>query len=261
MMKKKDKAAKAEKIVKAPKKAGSDKAVKSEKPAKAVKASKKAEGAAAKRVKALPERVSMKPGSYLAPLPVTMISCAGKEGRPNIMTVAWNGTINSDPPMLSVSIRKDRYSHALISETREFVLNVPDRRLAKATDYCGVKSFREVDKFAELKLTAEPMDELRYAPAIAEAPLSLACKVTQILELPSHDLFLAEITGVRVRRDLLDEKGALRLEDAELITYVHGQYHKVGSWLGFFGWSLAKPEVYQRRRKERGAARGKSKKR
>lgn len=203
-------------------------------------------------------RVDLKAGNYLAPLPATLLSTGVGGERPNIMTVAWNGTVCSDPPMVSVSVTKARYSHRLLTESGEFVLNIPDRTLARATDFCGVKSFRDCDKFAELKLTAEAMDGLLSAPAIAEAPLSLGCKIRKQLELGSHDLFIGEIISVRARADLIDEKGALHLEKAGLFTYVHGQYYELGDWLGFFGWSVAKPEVLHRRRKEALALRKKA---
>lgn len=196
------------------------------------------------------ERITMDVGNYLAPVPCCMLSSGRPGERPNIMTVAWCGTVNSKPPMISVSITKSRYSHDLVSETGEFVLNIPDIDLAKACDYCGVKSFREVDKFAALGLTPEAMEGLEVARAIKEAPLSLGCKLRHTLELGSHDLFIAEIVSLRVRADLLDKKGALHLEKAGLLAYVHGQYFALGKWLGFFGWSVAAPSVLTRRQRE-----------
>lgn len=195
-------------------------------------------------------RRRMKVGNYLSPLPATLLSSAIEGERPNIMTVAWNGTVCSDPPMISVSVTKARYSHHLLVESGEFVINVPDLALAKATDFCGVKSFRDCDKFEELKLTPVPMEGLEFAPAIAEAPLSLGCKIRKRLELGSHDLFIGEIVHVLAREDLIDDKGALHLEDSGLFAYVHGQYYELGDWLGFFGWSVAKPDVLSRRRRE-----------
>lgn len=196
------------------------------------------------------ERISMDVGNYLAPVPCCMLSSGRPGERPNIMTVAWCGTVNSKPPMISVSITKSRYSHDLVSETGEFVLNITDIALAKACDYCGVKSFREVDKFAALGLTPEAIEGLDVARAIKEAPLSLGCKLRHTLELGSHDLFIAEIVSLRVRADLLDKKGALHLEKAGLLAYVHGQYFALGKWLGFFGWSVAAPSVLTRRQRE-----------
>lgn len=196
------------------------------------------------------KRIEMRTGNYLSPVPATLLSTAVKGERPNIMTVAWNGTVCSDPPMISVSVTKDRYTHRLLTESGEFVLNIPNLDLAKATDFCGVKSFRDCDKFAELELTPEAMRGLDAAPAIAEAPLSLGCKIRKRVELGSHDLFIGEIVSVRAREELIDEKGALHLEDAGLFSYVHGQYYKLGDWLGFFGWSVAKPDVLKRRRLE-----------
>ena len=196
------------------------------------------------------KRIPFEPANYLAPLPVCLLSTAAKDGPPNIMTVAWNGTVNSRPPMISVSVTKERYSHALLMDSKEFCLNVPDLSLAKATDYCGVKSFREVDKFKELSLTPELIEPLQYAPSIKEAPISLACKLHEVVELGSHDLFIGEIVGVRIWESLFDKKGALHLEDAGLIAYVHGEYFSLGDWLGFFGWSVARPEVLRKRQKE-----------
>ncbi len=197
-------------------------------------------------------------GNYLSPLPVTLVSSQKAGDRPNALTIAWNGIINSKPPMVSISLQRTRYSYQTIKETGEFVVNVPDLSLAKALDYCGVKSYRDTDKFQDLDLHTEPMQGLDQAPAIVEAPLSLGCKLRDIHELGSHDLFLGEIISIRARSSLIDDQGALRLEDAGLICYVHGEYFGLGDWLGFFGWSIAKDEVLKRRAK---AARVREKKR
>ena len=195
------------------------------------------------------EYVSMNPSTMLNPTPVVLVSCAEK-GRPEIrdlVTVAWAGTVNSDPPMVSVSLRKERYSHGLISSSGEFVVNLVDEALAKATDFCGVRSGRDLDKASELGLTLLPADGMDAAPRVDGAPASLSCKVRQVIPLGSHDMFLAEVTGVTVRKDLIDEKGALHLERAGLVAYSHGLYHKLGDVMGFFGWSVARPEVYEKR--------------
>ena len=193
--------------------------------------------------------VSLSPSTMLNPTPVVLVSCAEK-GRPenrDMVTVAWAGTVNSEPPMVSVSLRKERYSHDLIEGSGEFVVNLVDEALAKATDFCGVRSGRDTDKAKELGLTLLPADGLETAPRVDGAPVSLHCKVKQVLELGSHDMFLGEVVGVSVRKDLLDEKDALHLEKANLVAYSHGLYHKLGDVMGFFGWSVARPEVYEKR--------------
>ena len=195
------------------------------------------------------EYVTLNPSTMLCPTPVVLVSCADRE-HPEIrdlVTVAWAGTVNSEPPMLSVSLRKERYSHGLISRSGEFVVNLVDEGLVKATDFCGVKSGRDIDKAKELGLTLVPAEGMEAAPRVDGAPVSLSCKVKQVLELGSHDMFLAEIVAVTVRKDLLDEKGALHLEKAGMIAYSHGLYQRVGQVLGFFGYSVARPEVLAKR--------------
>ena len=195
------------------------------------------------------EYVSMNPSTMLNPTPVVLVSCAQKD-HPEIrdmVTVAWAGTVNSEPPMVSVSLRKERYSHGLISSSGEFVVNLVDEALAKATDFCGVKSGRDTDKAKETGLALVPAKGMEVAPRVDGAPVSLSCKVKQVLPLGSHDMFLAEVTEVSVRKDLLDEKGALHLEKAGLVAYSHGLYHRLGEVMGFFGWSVARPEVFEKR--------------
>lgn len=189
----------------------------------------------------------LNPTTLLAPVPVVMVSCALPDGKPNIVTVAWIGTVCSKPPMVSISLKPERFSHGLIQSTGEFVVNLVDRQLVKAADYCGVRSGRDVDKFAVNRLTAFPADGLDHAPLIAESPVSLSCKVRQVLQLGSHDLFLAEIVAVRVQDQLLDATGALHMDQANLVCYNHGKYQLVGDTLGFFGYAVAKPEVYRKR--------------
>ena len=198
------------------------------------------------------EYVSLNPSTMLNPTPVVLVSCAEK-GNPekrDLVTVAWAGTVNSEPPMVSVSLRKERYSHGLISASGEFVVNLVDEGLARATDFCGVRSGRDIDKAAELGLTLTEAEGLEAAPRVDGAPVSLACRVRQVLELGSHDMFIGEVVAVSVRKDLLDEKGALHLEKAGLITYSHGLYHQLGKVTGFFGWSVARSEVLEKRMKE-----------
>ncbi len=192
------------------------------------------------------------PCTLLSPVPAVMVSCRGvkEEDKPNIVTVAWAGTVNSTPPMVSVSIRKERFSHALVKESGEFVVNLVDEQRCHALDFCGVRSGRDVDKFEHCKLTPMPALNLQYAPAIAECPAYLACKVRQVLELGSHDMFIGEVVGVQVRDDLFAQDGSLHLEKAGLVAYNHGVYQRTAEVLGFFGYSVARPEVLARRMKQ-----------
>ena len=191
------------------------------------------------------------PCTLLSPVPAVMVSCCGTaEGaRPNIITIAWAGTVNSDPPMVSVSVRKERFSHDLIARSGEFVVNLVDEARCRALDYCGVRSGRDTDKFADMGLTATPALHMQYAPAIAECPAYLACKVERVVELGSHDMFIGQVVGVQVRDDLFDPDGSLHLERAGLVGYCHGVYQKPEHVLGFFGYSVARPEVLERRMK------------
>lgn len=191
------------------------------------------------------------PCTMLVPVPAVMVSCRGTEAaaKPNIITVAWAGTVNSDPPMVSISVRKERYSHGLIAGSGEFVVNLVDEKLCRACDYCGVKSGRSVDKFAEMKLQPMPALGMAHAPAIAGAPATLSCKVRRVLELGSHDMFLGEVIAVQVRDDLFAPDGSLHLESAGLVAYNHGVYQRTAEVLGFFGYSVARPEVFERRMK------------
>ncbi len=182
---------------------------------------------------------SWKPGNMLYPVPVVMISCGKKDETPNIITVAWAGTICSDPVMVSISVRKERHSHSIIKETGEFVINLVTKDLTFATDYCGVKSGRDVDKFKEMKLTPINIEGVE-CPAIAESPLNLACKVKEIKELGSHDMFIAEVTGVTVDEKYMAESGKFELNSANLVAYSHGEYFELGEKLGKFGYSVKK---------------------
>lgn len=180
-----------------------------------------------------------KPGNMLYPLPVVMVSVADKEGKQNIITIAWAGTICSNPPMVSISVRPERYSYDVIKETGEFVINLTTKDLVYATDYCGVKSGRDVDKFKEMGLTALPGKEVN-APLIAESPVNIECKVTQVIPLGSHDMFLAEVVAVHVDEKYIDEKGKFHLDKAEPVAYSHGDYLATGELLGTFGYSVKK---------------------
>lgn len=178
-----------------------------------------------------------KPGNMLYPLPVVMVSVADKEGKSNIITIAWAGTICSNPPMVSISVRPERYSYGILKETGEFVINLTTKDLTYATDYCGVKSGRDVDKFQEMGLTALSGKEVK-APLIAESPVNIECKVTQVIPLGSHDMFLAEVVAVHVDEKYIDEKGKFHLDKAEPIAYSHGDYLATGELLGTFGYSV-----------------------
>lgn len=186
-----------------------------------------------------------KPSTLLNPVPVVMVTCADNEGKANIITLAWAGTVNSEPPMLSISVRKERYSHRLISEKGQFAVNLTTQKLAYATDLCGVKSGRDVDKFQAAGLTAEKASVIDV-PIIKESPVSLECVVKNVLELGSHDMFIAEIVAVDVQDEFIDAKGKLSLEKASVIAYSHGKYWTLGNELGFFGYSVAKRKNIKR---------------
>lgn len=187
-----------------------------------------------------------KPGNMLYPLPAVMVSCQRKDEKPNIITVAWAGTVCSDPAMVSVSIRPERYSYDIIRETGEFVINLTTRRLAAAADYCGVRSGRDVDKFEEMHLTPVPSRKIA-APGILESPVNIECKVKQILQLGSHDMFLAEVVGVNVTEECMDEKGRLLLNETGLVAYSHGRYFSLGECVGTFGYSVRKKKTEKAR--------------
>lgn len=181
-----------------------------------------------------------KPGNMLYPVPVVMVSC-GREGeKPNIVTVAWTGTICSDPVMVSISVRPERYSYNIIKETGEFAINLTTKELVRATDWCGVKSGRDVDKFKEMELTAAKAKHLSQAPIIAESPVNLECRVTEIRELGSHHMFLAEVVGVQVSEKYMNESGKFELNSTDLVAYSHGEYFVLGEKIGKFGYSVKK---------------------
>ena len=190
--------------------------------------------------------VPLNPGALLAPVPCVMVSCARAGEKPNIITLAWVGTVNSDPPMCSISVRKERYSHAIIRESGEFVINLCGEDQLKSMDYCGVKSGRDEDKFFACGLTPAPVPGFA-APAVKECPLYLACRVQSVQELGSHDLFLGKVEAVGVKPDIMDEAGRIDYGKARLVAYNHGVYYALGNALGFFGYSVAAPDVLRRR--------------
>lgn len=204
-------------------------------------------------------KIKWKGGTLLAPLPAVMVSCGNME-KPNIITIGWTGIINSDLPKTYVSIRPSRYSHTLIKESGKFVINLTTEALARATDYCGVRSGRDHDKFAECKLTAVPAYELDDTPVIAESPISLECRVTDVIPLGTHDMFMADIVSVDIDPSLVDAKGALHMDAAKLIAYAHGEYFALGKKLGDFGYSVRKKSTIKRRAAAKRTASPKKKK-
>jgi flavin reductase (DIM6/NTAB) family NADH-FMN oxidoreductase RutF len=184
-------------------------------------------------------KLMWKPGTMLYPTPSVMVSCRNAQGENNIITIAWTGIICSDPAMLYISVRPERHSYQMIKETGEFVVNIPNSKLAFAVDYCGVKSGKSVNKFEHLKLTAAKSN-LVAAPFIDECPVNLECKVKDIVKLGTHDMFIAEIMCVNVDEKLLDSSGKLHLNKADLICYNHGEYRTLGKSLGTFGYSVKK---------------------
>lgn len=180
-----------------------------------------------------------KAGNMLYPLPAVMVSVTDGQGHDNIITVAWAGTVCTNPAMLSISVRPERYSHKMLLDTGEFVVNLTTEQLAYATDYCGVKSGRDVDKFKEMKLTKEPAAQVK-APMIGESPVNIECRVIERRELGSHDMFLAEVLCVHADEAYLDESGKFDLSLAKPIVYDHGSYYSLGKKLGTFGYSIRK---------------------
>lgn len=183
-------------------------------------------------------KVTWKPATLLSPLPAALVSCGTVE-EPNVLTIAWTGIINSSPAMTYVSIRPERWSHHIISESGEFVINVTNDSLVRAADFCGVRSGKDTDKFAEMKLTALPASKVS-APLIAQSPLSLECKVTEVKHLGSHDMFIAEIVAVDVEDKYIDGDGKLDLRKAGVMFYSHGEYFAQGKKIGQMGYSVKK---------------------
>ena len=180
-----------------------------------------------------------KPGNMLYPLPAVMVSVTDKEGKSNIITVAWTGTVCTNPPMVYISVRPERYSYHMIEETGEFVINLTTEKLAYATDYCGVKSGRDVDKFEKMHLTPEKADKVK-APMIQESPVNIECRVRKIEELGSHTMFIADVVGVTVDDKYMDGTGKFHINDTGLVMYSHGEYFGFGDKLGSFGYSVRK---------------------
>lgn len=180
-----------------------------------------------------------KPGNMLYPLPVVMVSVTDGKGKDNIITVAWAGTVCTNPPMVSISVRPSRYSYEMLKETKEFVINLTTEELVFAADYCGVRSGRDVDKFREMKLTKEKADFVQ-APMIKESPVSIECRVKEIKELGSHHLFLADVLAVHAEENYMDKNDKFCLNQSKLAVYSHGEYLATGKCLGTFGFSVRK---------------------
>lgn len=191
-----------------------------------------------------------KPGNMVYPLPAVMVSCGNKE-ESNIITIAWTGTICTNPPMLYISVRPERYSYNIIKETKEFVINLTTKFLVKETDFCGVKSGKDLDKWQETGLTKGKSNSLTYAPIIKESPVNIECKVSEILPLGSHHMFIAEVTSVQVSKEFLDEKGKFHLNSSNLLAYSHGSYLELGKTLGTFGYSIMKPKTKIRKEQKK----------
>lgn len=184
------------------------------------------------------EKAIWRGSALLGPVPPVLVSCGSPEA-PNLFTVAWAGTICTQPPRLSISVRPSRHSYGLIKQSGEFVVNLPTEALARAVDWCGVKSGRDLDKFAALRLTAAPASAVG-CPLLAESPVNLECRVFQTIPLGSHELFLADVVAVDADEALLDKEGKLHLEQAGLLAYAHGAYYALGRQMGTFGWSVRK---------------------
>lgn len=181
-----------------------------------------------------------KPGNMLYPLPAVMVSVGNKQGETNIITVAWTGTICTNPAMVYISVRPERYSYQMIKESGEFVINLTTEKLVKATDYCGVKSGRDVDKWKEMNLHQVKAETLEYSPLILESPVNIECKVVEIKELGSHHMFLANVTAVHSDEAYLNEQNKFELNNTGLLAYSHGEYLGLGKKLGTFGYSIRK---------------------
>lgn len=193
-------------------------------------------------------KVKWKGGALIAPLPPVMVTSGDME-KPNIMTVAWTGIINTIPPKTYISVRPSRHSYNIIKESGEFVINLTPAHLVKAADYCGIYTGAKVDKFAKCNLTKEDATEVA-CPLIGESPLSLECKVTEIIPLGTHDMFLADIVAVDVEDSLLDKEGKLHLDRAGLAAYAHGEYFELGKKIGKFGFSATKKKKNNNKQKK-----------
>ena len=184
-------------------------------------------------------KIKLSPGTLTAPVPPTLVS-SGTVDSPNAFTVAWTGILNTKPPMTYISVRPSRHSYELIKNSGEFVINLPSSNLVRTVDMCGVKSGKDIDKFKTFGLTAEESFEVS-APSIAECPVSIECRVKEIVPLGTHDMFISDIVGISVKEELINKNGKLCLDRAGLMAYVHGEYFTIGKKIGSFGYSVRKP--------------------
>lgn len=192
-----------------------------------------------------------KPGNMLYPLPAVMVSVGDKAGKKNILTIAWTGTICTNPAMVYISVKPERHSYQMIKETGEFVINLTTEKLAKATDYCGVRSGRDTDKWKETGLTAVKAEYLMYAPLIEECPVCIECSVTEVKELGSHHMFLAEVKAVHVDDSYMNDRNKFELNKTGLLAYSHGEYLGLGKKIGTFGYSVKKKNKKDNKRKNK----------
>lgn len=191
-------------------------------------------------------KISWKPGNMIYPLPAVMVTCANEQGEDNILTIAWTGTICTNPPMTYISVRPERHSYHMIKESSEFVINLTTKKLVKAVDFCGVRSGRTMDKFERMHLTREKAKIVK-APMIAESPVNIECRVTEIKELGSHHMFLAEVVNVNVDESLMDANGKFHLSKSNPLVYSHGGYYETGKELGYFGYSVRKKKTKKKK--------------
>ncbi len=190
-----------------------------------------------------------KGGALLSPVPAVLVSCGDGENA-NLITIGWTGIVCTQPPKLYISVRPERHSYGILKETKEFCVNLPTSEIVRAVDFCGVRSGKDIDKFKETKLTKEDSFEVGCV-SVAECPLTLECKVSQIIPLGSHDMFVADIVAVAADERLIDKNGRLMLEKADLLAYAHGDYFTLGKKIGDFGFSVRKKKTVAARKKKR----------
>ena len=191
-------------------------------------------------------KVSWKAGAMLSPVPPVLVSCSDGE-RDNLITVGWTGIICTEPAKTYISLRPERFSYEIISKSREFIINLPSSHIIRSIDFCGVRSGRKLDKFKECRLTKEKATQVA-CPAVAESPISIECRVTDIIKLGTHDMFMADIIAVNVDERYIDEKGKLRIEQCSLAAYAHGSYFALGKKIGSFGYSVKKKQTKNRKK-------------
>lgn len=190
-------------------------------------------------------KVIWKPSVLTAPVPPVMVSCGTME-RANILTIAWTGTLNTVPAKTYISVRPERYSYEIIKNTGEFVINLTTRELVRAADFCGARTGKKIDKFAKLKLTKAPASVVK-APLISQSPINLECRVTDIVPMGTHDMFIADIVAVDIDEDKIDKSGKLRMDLCNLVAYAHGDYYLLGKKLGSFGFSVKKKKTTRKK--------------